>query len=127
MKCAKCGHDIPDSAPHCPGCAAGYTRPPEQDTRPREQNNRVRCPLCGSPEISAVRRNYNPGCGCLGALLFGWAGLLLGLLGAGNVDLVCHNCGATWKAGHPGSFRTSGCGFLLILLLLVILLKCFIF
>lgn len=116
MKCAKCGYDIPDSAEQCPGCAAGF----KTDTR---QDERVRCPVCGSSEISAVRRNYSPGCGCLGALLFGWIGLLLGLLGAGNVDLVCRNCGASWKAGNPGSARRNGCGLLILLLFLIFLLK----
>ena len=115
MKCAKCGCDIPESAAQCPGCAAGY----DASTPGNEQ---VRCPVCGSPEISAVQSTYNPGCGCLGMLIFGWIGLLLGLLGAGKVELVCRHCGAVWKAGKPGSVRRRGCGMLIFLILLIILL-----
>ena len=92
MKCAKCGRDVPQNSPTCPWCAAGF-----KYEVPR-QENKVRCPQCGSSDISAVRRNYSPGCGCLGLLLFGWIGLLMGLLGAGKVDLVCRNCGTQWEA-----------------------------
>ncbi|MBR7104247.1 MAG: hypothetical protein IKC65_04835 [Lentisphaeria bacterium] len=116
MKCAKCGYDIPEGSASCPGCAAGRT---VYDREP----NRAACPVCGSPDISALRRNYDPGCGCLGLLVFGWIGLLMGLLGAGKVDLVCRNCGAKWEAGNPASSRKNGCLTLLILIILIILLK----
>ena len=105
MKCAKCSHDIPDGAPECPWCAAfGPGRAPDPD------RDRARCPVCGSTDVEAVRHDYNPGCGCLGLLLFGWIGLLLGLLGAGQVDLVCRNCGTVRATRRPG------CGCLPVLL-----------
>ena len=116
MKCAKCGRDVPVTSQTCPWCAAGF----------RMQNagdDRVHCPVCGSTDISAVRRNYSPGCGCLGLLIFGWWGLLMGLLGAGKVDLVCHKCGAQWEAGKPVSGRNSGCLCVLLLVILILLLK----
>lgn len=115
MKCAKCGRDVPVNSPNCPWCAAGF----KYET-PRPEN-RVCCPNCGSQDISAVRRNYSPGCGCLGLLLFGWIGLLMGLLGAGKVDLVCRNCGTQWEAGNPQNRRSTGC-FTLLLIIIVILL-----
>ncbi|MBQ7206458.1 MAG: hypothetical protein IJS01_01540 [Lentisphaeria bacterium] len=106
MKCAKCSHDIPDGAPECPWCAAfGPDRTPAPD------RDRARCPVCGSTDVEAVRHDYSPGCGCLGLLLFGWIGLLLGLLGAGQVDLVCRNCGTVRATRRPG------CGCLPVLLL----------
>ena len=117
MKCAKCGYDIPLDAENCPGCASRFHW---------EQNASYcgGCPICGSVSISAVRRNYSPGCGCLGLLLFGWWGLLLGLLGTGKVTLVCRNCGAQWRAGRPGSVRrSSGCMTIIILLAVILLLK----
>jgi len=101
MKCAKCSHDIPDGAPECPWCAKfGPENVPLQD------DSRARCPVCGSTDIETVRHDFSPGCGCLGLLLFGWIGLLLGLLGAGQVDLVCRNCGTVRQT------RRSGCGCL---------------
>ena len=117
MKCAKCGCDVPLDAEKCPGCSAGFRW--EKNTY-----SNGGCPVCGSTEISAFRRTYSPGCGCLGLLLFGWWGLLMGLLGTNRVDLVCRSCGAVWQAGRPGSVRRrSGCGTVIVLLLLILLLK----
>ena len=78
--------------------------------------------------LSAVRKTYDPGCGCLGLLIFGWWGMLLGLLGAGDVELVCNRCGARWPAGKPSDPRNGlGCCGLLLLLLLIYLLCSLIF
>ena len=79
----------------------------------------VSCPQCGSTQIAPVRKNYDPGCGCLGLLLFGWIGLLLGLLGAGDVEMVCANCGARWE---PGTRNTNSSGCLASLLLALVIL-----
>ena len=79
------------------------------------------CPLCGGTHIRAVSRVYDPGCGCLGLLLFSWVGLLLGLLGAGGVDMVCADCGARWPAGRPGAASRGGCMLLLIIGVLILL------
>ena len=59
----------------------------------------------------------------IGLLLFGWVGLLLGLLGADDVEMVCNQCGARWPAGRPRDVQTGiGCGTLLLVLLLLWLL-----
>ena len=60
--------------------------------------NDVQCPVCGSKEYAVEQETFNPGCGCLGALLFGWWGLLLGLLGR-DTNIVCLKCGNRWKPG----------------------------
>jgi len=124
MKCAKCGNDVPDDAAACPFCAAGAPpvteRPPQREDMPGEEGP-LRCPLCGGTHIRAVSRIYNPGCGCLGLLLFSWVGLLLGLLGAGGVDMVCADCGARWPAGRPGSASRGGCMLLLVIGVLILL------
>lgn len=96
MKCAKCNRETDASAPQCPNCGLGT-----------DGEQQVRCPECGSAQISAVRKTYDPGCGCLGLLIFGWWGMLLGLLGAGDVELVCNRCGA---AGRRASLPTPGTG-----------------
>ena len=80
-----------------------------------EQNNNkikpVCCPYCASTQVAPVERRYDGGLGCLGLILFGWWGLLLGLLGGGDVEMVCHNCGARWTPGRSGciSGLLSGC------------------
>ncbi|MBQ7695681.1 MAG: hypothetical protein IJT50_11225 [Lentisphaeria bacterium] len=123
MKCAKCGNDVPDDAVGCPNCAAGAKPVTEQSPRQEErmEEEPLRCPLCGGTHIRAVSRIYNPGCGCLGLLLFSWVGLLLGLLGAGGVDMVCADCGARWPAGRPGSASRGGCMLLLVIGVLILL------
>jgi len=68
-----------------------------------------------------VRRDFDPGCGCLGLLLFGWIGLLLGLLGGGDAELVCRNCGARWRPGNPRGAKRGGCCVLLLILFITIL------
>lgn len=94
MKCAKCGNEVDPRSPDCPYCAGRAF--------PRGAAPRAVCPHCGSPDIEAVRSGYNPGCGCLGLLLWGWLGLLLGLLGADEIDIVCRNCGYRWRPGRGG-------------------------
>ena len=76
-----------------------------------KSSDRVLCPYCASSQISPVRKNYDGGLGCLGLILFGWWGLLLGLLGGGDVEMVCHNCGARWTPGKSGCISgfLSGC------------------
>ena len=99
MRCAKCGHEVDPSSPDCPYCASGAASRPQSGPRTPPQ---VSCPRCGSTDLDTVRRLFDPGCGCLGLLLFGWIGLLLGLLGADDVEIVCRNCGCRWRPGHRG-------------------------
>ena len=116
MKCAKCGREVDPRSPECPFCAAGavYVEP---QTPPR-----VRCPRCGSVELDTVRREYDPGCGCLGLLLFSWWGLLLGFLGGGDVETVCRNCGLRWKTGHQ---RHGSCLLLIVIVAAILFLTAF--
>ena len=81
------------------------------DQPEKNSADQVMCPYCASSQISPVRKNYDGGLGCLGLILFGWWGLLLGLLGGGDVEMVCHNCGARWTPGRSGciSGLLSGC------------------
>lgn len=127
MKCARCGHEIDPHAARCEWCARGAAEKPVTETVNPGGETPVRCPVCGSTQVSALRRGYDPGCGCLGLLLFSWIGLLLGFLNADRVDLVCRNCGNTWAPGGNGrrSPFLAGCGCLLLILLLLGLLSLF--
>ncbi len=68
--------------------------------------NNDTCPNCGSRLVVPVRKNYDGGLGCLGLILFGWWGLLLGLLGGGDIEMYCQHCGARWTP------QGRGCGCL---------------
>ena len=87
---------------------------------------REHCPVCGSTDLVLTNGSYSTGCGCLGLLLFGWIGLLLGLLGLGNYELVCKHCGSRWPVGKPHqASRGGGCGvFLLLLIIIIIIITC---
>ena len=129
MKCARCGHEIDPHADRCEWCAHGA---PERFSGPGpapagDPDAPVRCPMCGSTQVTAVRRGYDPGCGCLGVLLFSWIGLLLGFLNADRVDLVCSRCGARWEPGSDKQRQgpLAGCGCLLVILLVLALLSIF--
>jgi len=113
MKCVKCGHEVGNEI-RCQWCAG------KADTGDScRESGMLCCPNCGSPHIAAVRKDYDPGCGCLGLLLFSWVGLLLGFLGGGEVEMVCGSCGARWPAGAPHKVRRSGGGCLLVLLIIL--------
>lgn len=85
------------------------------------EETQVRCPQCGSTQIAPVRKDYDMGCGCLGLILFGWIGLLLGLLGGGNVEMVCANCGARWEPGRHNR-SSSGCLASVFLVIVIVIL-----
>jgi len=128
MKCARCGHEIDPHAPRCEWCARGAASEPPGGgpaTSGSGDEPPVCCPVCGSTQITAMRRVYDPGCGCLGLLLFSWIGLLLGFLNGNRVDMVCSRCGHTWEPGKPDRGRPllSGCGCLLVILLVLALLS----
>jgi hypothetical protein len=68
----------------------------------------MKCPKCKSEECSVITetttkgKDYSAGKGCLGAMLFGYIGLLCGACGKGkeirNTHYwVCHKCGHKWK------------------------------
>ncbi|MFA6716670.1 MAG: hypothetical protein WC082_08125 [Victivallales bacterium] len=63
----------------------------------------IRCPVCQCKEYTTERHVFSGGWGCLGFLLFGWIGLLLGLLGI-DTYIVCLNCGHKWKPGQYQRF-----------------------
>ena len=82
--------------------------------------NNVTCPNCGSRLVVPVRKNYDGGLGCLGLILFGWWGLLLGLLGGGEIEMFCSHCGHRWSPGSSGCGCLAGCIALIVSLIIVV-------
>ena len=91
--------------------------------------NCLHCPVCGSHDLAFTNGSYNTAFGCLGILLFGWVGLLLGLLGLGSGKMICKQCGAKWTPGKPNQASRStgsscGCGCLIILIAAALIAYC---
>lgn len=84
VACKTCGREVSMTAPVCPGC--GETVP----------GIHIKCPSCGSPSFVIDQQGYSIGKAAIGWLLLGALGLLGGLIGRKNVELVCVACGKRW-------------------------------
>jgi tellurium resistance protein TerD len=72
---------------------------PERFAIPIHASNVIRCPRCGSSQISANKKGVDAGNACCGALLFGPLGLLCGMTDSNKVIVTCLNCGHQWRKG----------------------------
>jgi DNA-directed RNA polymerase subunit RPC12/RpoP len=99
-----------------------------------EATPKVKCPKCGSEDISANKKGFSAGKAVGGALLTGGIGLAAGAIGSGKVILTCLFCGHQFKPGDakkdlqkkeshpkPASEITSG-GFIVLVLFIIIIL-----
>ncbi|OLY92511.1 hypothetical protein SAMN05444008_102367 [Cnuella takakiae] len=57
----------------------------------------VKCPKCGSNQISANKKGFSAGKAVAGAVLAGPVGLAAGAIGKNKVDITCLACGNTWN------------------------------
>lgn len=64
-----------------------------------EREGIVYCPKCLSTSLSANKKGFGVGKGIIGGAAFGPAGLLVGALGASQVNVTCLACGHQFKAG----------------------------
>lgn len=54
----------------------------------------IRCPHCGSQQLSVGEKGFSTGKAIVGTLLTNMVGgVLLGLLGSGKTKVTCLNCG----------------------------------
>jgi hypothetical protein len=60
----------------------------------------IKCPKCGSTQLTANKKGFGLGNAAVGGLLLGPVGLLGGLIGGGKVKITCLNCGHEWKPGQ---------------------------
>jgi tellurium resistance protein TerD len=54
------------------------------------------CPKCDSTSIITLKKGYDSGSGCCGAILLGPLGLLCGAMESNQIHNVCQNCGHKW-------------------------------
>lgn len=71
----------------------------EQEEREARMKTEIRCPKCGSNQLTAGSKGFGLGKAVAGGLLLGPVGLLSGFIGKGDVMLSCLRCGNRWKAG----------------------------
>ncbi len=64
-----------------------------------QQPTQLKCPQCGSHQLTANKKGFGLGNAAAGAVLTGGVGLLAGFIGSGKVNITCLNCGHSWKAG----------------------------
>ena len=62
----------------------------------------VKCPKCGSTQISANKKGFNTGRAIAGGILTGniWVAAASGGIGMNELRLTCLSCGHVWKIGR---------------------------
>ena len=66
----------------------------------------VKCPKCGSVQITADKHGYSAGKALVAGALTGGVGLLAGFHGSKKIDITCLSCGNRFK---PGETSKSSC------------------
>jgi ribosomal protein S27E len=60
----------------------------------------IKCPKCGSTQITAQKKGFGVGKAAVGGALLGPIGLAGGLIGSGDIKITCLNCGKAWRPGQ---------------------------
>jgi len=61
--------------------------------------DQIKCPKCGSTQLTANKKGFSAGKAVAGAVLTGGVGLLAGAIGSNKVYITCLKCGYKYKAG----------------------------
>lgn len=67
----------------------------------------IKCPKCGSAQITANQKGFSGGKAVAGAVLTGGIGLLGGLHGKNDIVITCLACGNTWAPGEVKPVKKS--------------------
>lgn len=90
MICQKCGAEHNNN--FCPNCGT------RADGTPMHEDV-VRCPHCGSAQLSVGKRGFKAGRAIGWGLLTGGIGLVTGAIGANKTKVTCLKCGHSWIIG----------------------------
>jgi len=101
-RCWSCGGKVFDTEP-----ATGRQTPHQAAREVAAQSTPpgpapVRCPGCGSTDLTANRKGFGWGKSLVGGVLTGGVGLVAGFIGSRKVLVTCINCGKQWQAGSHG-------------------------
>jgi len=91
-----------NTSPQAPAIETEQKQPilkPNVYRKPPVNNDSIKCPKCGSTQISANRKGFGAGKAVGGAILTGGIGLLGGFIGSRKMLLTCLNCGKQWQPG----------------------------
>lgn len=70
--------------------------------------DQVKCPRCGSTQISADKKGFSGTKAVAGAALTGGIGLLAGTIGSNRIKITCLNCGHIFYPGErPNHQKTE--------------------
>jgi hypothetical protein len=64
-----------------------------------EQSNEIKCPKCGSNQVTANKKGFSGRKAVAGAVLTGGIGLLAGTIGSNKIKITCLSCGHQFKPG----------------------------
>jgi predicted nucleic-acid-binding Zn-ribbon protein len=59
--------------------------------------NEVKCPKCGSKQVSANKKGFSVGKAVGGVVVAGGVGVLAGTIGKDDVIITCLSCGHQWE------------------------------
>lgn len=65
----------------------------------------IKCPKCGSSQISANKKGFSAGKAVAGAIVAGGIGLAAGGIGSDKVIITCLKCGHQFKPGEQASTK----------------------
>lgn len=60
----------------------------------------IKCPKCGSTQITANKKGFSGKKAIAGAVLTGGIGLLAGTIGSNNIVITCLSCNNTFQPGE---------------------------
>lgn len=60
----------------------------------------IKCPRCGSTQITANKKGFGIGKAAVGAIIAGPIGLAGGFLSSNKIVITCLNCGHKWRPGR---------------------------
>ena len=67
----------------------------------KEKDDTVRCPKCGSSQLTANKKGFSLGKAVAGGvLLVPIAGVATGMIGKNKIIVTCLNCGKQFKPGN---------------------------
>jgi DNA-directed RNA polymerase subunit RPC12/RpoP len=97
----------------------------QQTQNDLKETPQIKCPKCGSTQITAGKKGFSGKKAVAGALLTGGVGLLAGTIGSNKIKITCLNCANEFKPGDKpaekkldASQNNSGCMLFIIIALI---------
>ena len=101
VQCEECGNIIKVNKGYVKNGIVDYVVKCEKCNKASDKikNIPLKCPRCGSFQLTANNKGFSLGKAVAGGIAFGAVGLLGGFIGSKDVMITCLQCGHKWKAG----------------------------